>query len=203
MANEILFPDQEPAYDFDRDLLVFQAVADGKSVECVVTAELLIARFGAHDPSPTSLRGAYREHLAEIQDIARGHIQHGWIDDERRVFLTRRYTRLTVDYDKGLRLWPEGLALAEALEPGLIELIGPNAGAVDLLWGVSGDPDKDKRAIILRLVDPEMSLVVSEGIGGVIPGKEKEQAKSLSILLGKVWANFLRKRSWRLSLKSG
>jgi Protein of unknown function (DUF1488) len=197
VPNEILFPDVEPTYVFDLDCLAFRAIVDGRPIECLVTAELLLTRFGARDMTEASLRETYRQHRPEIQVIASGHIEHGWIDDERRVFLTTRFTRLTVTYDEKLRKWREGLALAESAASVLIDIIGPNAEAVTLQWGVPENMPSES-AIQLRLVDPEMSFSVSVIFGG-LPNKEK----NLSLVMGQVWASFLRERSRRLNLKSG
>ena len=41
MANDVLFPEQQSSYVFERDCLAFKAVADGKPFECVVTAVVI------------------------------------------------------------------------------------------------------------------------------------------------------------------
>jgi hypothetical protein len=92
VPKDIQFPEAEPRYVFERDCLGFRALADGKPVECMVTAELLFSRFKARDMSEEALRQAYREHKATIQGIARRHIENGWIDEENRVFLTSHFS---------------------------------------------------------------------------------------------------------------
>src|SRR4051812_46925590 len=113
MVAKIVFPDGEPSYVFDWDCLAFRALADGKPVECLVTGELLMARFGATSMTEESLRQAYRTHKNEIQDVARNHLEHGWIDEASRVFLTTRFTRLRVRFSDQVAQWPVSRALVD------------------------------------------------------------------------------------------
>src|SRR5207244_2212688 len=92
LVPEITFPDSDPRYILDRDCLAFRATVDGKPVECLVTAELLLSEFGAKGMDEAEMRAAYRERKAKIQGLARSHIERGWVDPENRVFLTTRYT---------------------------------------------------------------------------------------------------------------
>jgi hypothetical protein len=198
VAKEILFPDREPVYLFDRDCLAFRALVEGRPVECMITAELLLSRFGARDMTEGSLREAYRKHRAGIQAIARDHIENGWIDADHRLFLTTRFTRLTVTFDSRLGEWREGRALAEQAHRVLTELIGPNAETVNVEWAAA-ETRPGEAGVLLRLEDPAMSFSVSAAFDA---GKQNNAA-SLGLFLGQVWAGFLRERSRRLSLKSG
>ena len=103
MPPELVFPDSPPQYLFDRDVLVFSVDADRRPVSCFVTAELLYSDFGAKGTTEVAMRHAYQEHLADIQAVARNHIENGWVDDQERIFLTTRYTRMKVTYAEELR----------------------------------------------------------------------------------------------------
>src|SRR5262245_49240489 len=163
VPKEILFPEVEPRYVFERDCLGFRALADGTPVECLVTAELLLARFGAQDWTEDALRQAYREHRATIQAIARNHIANGWIDEEG-LLLTTRFTRLSVTFGERLREWAAGRAKADAAHHMLTEIIGPNAEEVIVEWDADDRPP-GQLSINLRIADPSIPYSVKALLG--------------------------------------
>ena len=199
MPVEIVFPDIEPAYIFERDVLALRALADGNPVQVMVTAEFLMARFGTRDISEEALRDAYRQHKDEIRSIARNHIEMGWIDEERRVFLTTRYTRLHVTFDARFDESPPALDLAKTFHRTLTDIIGPNAGEVRVSWHLSGELDQGRRRLEVRVSDasgpPEfgLSFDLSEAANRV----------AISFRLAEMWSSLLKRRSLHLILKSG
>ncbi len=198
MAREILFPEVEPLYVFDRDCLAFRALADGKPVECMATAEFLLARFGAHDVAEGSLRQAYRDHKHDIQEIARNHIANGWIDEEGRIFLTTRFTRLDVTFGGRLNAWDGGRESATAAHRILTEIIGPNAEEVVVEWAGEGHPP-GQLSITLRISDPSIPHSVKLFLGP----NEWENETTLRVILAGAWGATLRARSRKLLLTSG
>lgn len=198
MPREIVFPEGEPRYVFERDCLAFPAKVDGQPVECLVTLELLMANFGAEEPSEQAMRKAYREHRAAIQDLARIQIENGWIDEESRVFLTTRFTRLTVTYGERLRSNPNLRASSEAAQRLLTEIIGPNAEEVNVEWDAENRPP-DLVLLTLRIMDPSLPYSGKVSLGP----KVWQDSTTLSLILGGAWSDLLRARSRRLILKSG
>jgi hypothetical protein len=195
---EITFPDAEPQYVFDRDVLAFRAYADGKPLEVMVTAELMITHFSARDMTEDALRDAYHEHKGEIQQIASGHIENGWVDDEGRVFLTTRFTRLKVTFAANLVEWPEGLAMAKDAHRVLADIIGPSAEEVAVEWFRSESLSPEP-CIAVRISD----LPAPDYVAFVFGLRELRDQTILRILLGNVWSTVLRARSRRLNFKSG
>ena len=155
MPEAIAFPDVEPQYLFDRDCLAFRAFADGKPVQCLVTAELLMTSFGARGLSEQSMREAYRQHRPQIQELARLHINLGWIDSEGRVFLNKRHTKLTVSFAGSIAGWSGGRMLVDAAHRMLLEIIGPNAGSVTIEWDRAEDSYRQP-VLTLRITNPEL-----------------------------------------------
>lgn len=134
MVKNIEFPDIKPAFLIDRDCLSFPAHVDKKCIECLLTLEFLWSHFGLRDRSEQAMNLTYQEHRSEIQNIAKEHIQNGWIDEENRIILTRWFTRLRVTYDERLSLWKQGDELAKGAQHILTKIIGPNVREVDIHW---------------------------------------------------------------------
>jgi hypothetical protein len=198
VAKEITFPEQLPLWLFEQDCLVFPALVDGKPVECMVTGEFLMTHFAARDMTEESMQRAYRDHKPEIQDIATNHIENGWIDEEGRIFLSMRFTRLKVVFGAGFDKWPEGRAAVDAVDPFLRELIGPTAEAISVEWNAYTDTPGPP-VLRLRITDPATPYAAERLIGG----KERQDPISLRLILAEVWGTVLRARSRKLLRKMG
>jgi hypothetical protein len=193
VPKDIQFPEVEPRYVFERDCLAFPVRVDGKPVECLVTMEFLWANFGLRDPAEAAMRQVFQEHKTEIEDIARGHIENGWVDEEGRILLTTRFTRLKVSFVGKSQAVP---AIAHVHQL-LTEIIGPNAEAVNVTWEMKEDP-----------IQPQMTLEIADPSG---PYKGKlyllpdavDDPITLRMILAGIWGRVLRDRSHRLILKSG
>jgi hypothetical protein len=195
VPREILFPEGELYYVFERDCLGFRALVDGKSVGCLVTGELLMHRFGASAFTEEAFREAYSKHEAEIHAIARHHIEMGWINSDNLVILTTLFTTLRFNYGEDLRKKPRELALAEAAARVLAELIGPGSRevTVDLDW-----EEKDgHRPFVVILNDPA-GMAVSR-----FETKELEPVRRLRVRLARLWGDLLQIRSQKLIQQSG
>jgi len=186
---QISFPAIEPRYVFERVCLAFPALADGKPIECYVTAELLNAGFGATDFTEKSMREAYTSHRAEVQALAQGHIENGWIDDQNRVFLTTRHTRLSVTYDDDVDKIPRGRDIATSAQRFLTGIIGPNAQAVDVRWVAS--VERPFAGIYVEISDP----VTKYFARGFVGQKETIDGDFNSFHLAKLWSGVLGERS--------
>jgi hypothetical protein len=195
---EIVFPNAEPWYVFERDCLGFRAVVDGKGVECLVSLELLMSRFGAREPTEESLRAAYRERRDELRQIARSHIENGWIDEEGRVLLTTRYTRLQVSFSDRLRENKEGMQVAEAAQRRLAEIIGPNAEEVHVAWDGSSPPG-GHLTINFHLGDPSVPFSLQV----FLDQYNWRNPTAFQLTLAGAWGSVLRARSRKLILQSG
>src|SRR5262249_16144049 len=144
------------------------------------------------------LREAYHRHLTEIRAIARTHIENGWIDEKRRVFLTTRFTRMKVSFDDSLDGVPGSREIAESAQRILAELIGPNAGEIEVRWGATpGAPDNS--VVSVQLIEPDLgySLAASFGV------QRAFDPDMLSMHLARAWGSVLRERSRKLTLQSG
>jgi hypothetical protein len=194
MPNDILFPEVEPRYVVERDCLGFRAVADGKHVECLVTAELLCSRFGSKEFTEKAMRRAFGEHREEIHAIARSLLEYGWIDDDNRVFLTTRYTRLTVHIDEPLAK-DQRVATAHRM---LTDVIGASAGEIVIEWRTSRE-NPPHPAIHLSVKDPAIPRVVSTAF----PPKAWDDLTTLRLRVAQLWSALLMARSHDLVLKSG
>jgi hypothetical protein len=195
MPAEIIFPDIEPEYIFDRDVLAIRALADGKPVQVMVTAELLMTRFSARDITEEALRDAYRQHKDEIQSIAGNHIKMGWIDEGRRVFLTTRYTRLHVTFDPRFAEWAPALDLAKTFHRILTDIIGPNAGEVKVSWNLSGELNQGRPFLEVRVSDasgpPEFWLTFDLS-------EAATNSLAINVRLAEMWSTLLKHRSQHL-----
>lgn len=192
MSQAIVFPEAEPQYDFKRDCLVFCVLADGRPVECLVTAKLLAVHFGARDMGEESMRQAYHEDKTEVQDLSRNHIENGWIDEEGRIFLTTNFTRLRVTF--GERLGPE-LEKAHRI---LLELIGPNAREIAVEWDADQEPQGCSR-IRLRLTDPS----IQHSVATVFGPKDLQDPSLFRVYLARSWGSLLQARTRKQILKMG
>jgi hypothetical protein len=198
MPKSIEFPDTEPGYIFERDCLLFRAVVDGKPVDCFVTGELLMVRFGAQAITGDALREAFLERRAEIEGIARNHIENGWIDEDGRILLTTRFTRLDVSFDERLSEWPDGLAGAKVAIRVLTEIIGPNAEEVSVAVAESGSSEP-RRSLTLIIADPSLPFSTRTALAP----EERQDPITLRILLAGIWGAVLRARSRKYILMSG
>jgi hypothetical protein len=160
----------------------------------MVTAELLFSRFGAKDFSEGELRRAFHEHRAEIQAIARNHIENGWIDEEGRVFLTTRYTRLSVHFDEPLAKDVQ----VDVAHRMLIGIIGPSAGELIIEWRRT--PENPPNPVIhLRIKDPAIRREVATSF----PQKVWADLSALHVQLAFAWSDLLSARSRDLVRKMG
>lgn len=198
MPAEITFPAPDPQYVFDRDCLAFRAIAGGRTVMCLVTCELLYSNFGAKDFTEQEMRRAFREHSAQIQAIAKEHIENGWIDEEGRVFLTTRHTRLHVTITDSLTRWPEGLAAAKESRPLLLDIIGPNAEEVNVEWGTFDGPDQPT-LVSLSIHDPKLAITNRTTFTPPLPADPDTRR----LWFARIWAHILKMRSQRLAIKTG
>lgn len=198
MPAAITFPNSEPQYAWDRDCLVFPALVGGEPVQCFVSAELLFSRFGAGDFTEEEMRKAYRDHREEIQTIARAHIENGWIDEDRRVFLTTRFTRLTVTFGQGLEAIPDGHRAVTAAHRTLTDIIGPGAEGVNVDWDAQVDPSTSPK-VSLKISDP----TTGRAITGSFEAHELVNSTMFRLALAGLWNFILRERSRRLNLQAG
>jgi hypothetical protein len=74
----------------DRDAIELPAAADGAPVRCIVSAELLMQRFGARDNTPGEVRGAFDDGLVVIEEALRKLIAAGHVDAKGEVVLTTK-----------------------------------------------------------------------------------------------------------------
>jgi hypothetical protein len=195
VPKDIQFPDNEPHYVFERDCLAFRALADGKPVECLVSAELLMHRFGAREFTEQALRQAFARHRGEIQAIARHHIEMGWVNPDNRLLLTTRFTTLTVKYGEDLRKSPPDLQVAQTATRLLAELIGPGAGAVNVEFDWE---EKDGRPLI------SVMLTDANGMASdwLYP-QDSGLMSRLRLWLNRLWGDFLQIRSQKLLQRFG
>jgi hypothetical protein len=196
MTKEIEFPDSEPLYIFDRDCLAFGCVVDGKPVECLVTAEFLQAHFGPSDITEEAMRHSFRTHREEIEAIARAHIVNGWVDEDSRIFLTTRFTRMQVRFSDGFDVWPVGLAAAEGAHRILTKIIGPDAEQVIVEWGAVGPSGPGIRG---KIMDP----TIAGSVTVYLEAPQWNDPSILTYILARAWSSVLRERSRELFLKSG
>jgi len=198
VATEITFLDAEPQFGLFG--LTFPACVDGKSVECLVTAEFLVSRFDAGDFTEDELRQTYQDHRAEIQKLVRAHIENGWIDEDGRVSLTKRFTRLTTTFSGRLEEFPGGWALVDSAHRILSGIIGPDAEAVSVEWntnaGTTAHPVLNVRITDLTMKEPTPKRSVTESFDP----KESANPLTLRLRLASLWSTILRGRSRQLSL---
>jgi Protein of unknown function (DUF1488) len=199
VSSNITFPDVEPTYVFDRDCLAFTAIANGKSITCLVTGEFLLMHVKSGGMTEEAMSQAFRVHRAEIEDIARTHIENGWIDEENRVLLTTRYTRLSVTFSEQLCNWNEGRVVAEVAHRKLLEIIGPNAEEVTVDWGIE-EPIHGIPVISVRITDLSLRPYSAKAL---LDKRQCNDPSDLTLIIAFAWADFLRARSHKLLLKSG
>lgn len=192
--KDIRFPDSEPQYAWSRECLGFGAIADGKPLECLVTAELLFSRFGAGNFSEAELTRAFHEHRDSIQEIARNLIENGWIDDEGRVFLTTHYTRLSASFDESLTK-NEKVTVAHRV---LLGIIGPSAGEIAVEWRTSPESPPNP-AVLLSIKDPAIHREITTSFSPKVWG----DPSALGVQLSLAWGALLSARSRDLVLKWG
>jgi hypothetical protein len=150
-------------------------------------------KFGARVLNETEARQAFDRHKQAIRDLARSHIEKGWVDEEGRVFLTTHFTTLTVTF-KGQAANDAQVANANRV---LTEIIGPDAGEVVVEWEpyVVGEG----RSAVLRLKDPVINREVMSSVSEDV----LSDPNFLLISLARVWGALLSARSRFLTLKSG
>jgi hypothetical protein len=191
MAEQIIFPDREPYWEFDRDCLSFPAFVDGKRVKCLVTAELLMARFGARIPSQEECKRAYEKHKAEIQDIARSLILAGQVMPNNEVLLTTRVFRLKlVSFGDQLQRDKELFSKAQKATASLEEVVGSSAGMTKAEWD-RGEDEGGRPLLILRLSD------WTGWVSAVFHPRELDSADQMRFRFHRLWGNLLQIRSSR------
>ncbi|MBI1918519.1 MAG: DUF1488 domain-containing protein [Planctomycetes bacterium] len=187
--KEIVFPDvPPPSYLDERDCISFPAWADGKPVNCVVTAELLMQRFGLRTLDGEAMLEAYRQNRESIQGHARFYIEMGWIDPDHEVLLTRLLTTVRVSYGAALRGWGGGFRLTENASRRLTEMIGPMAGEVSFEWDRAEGPSRD----------PVITLKISNPFGSVSAAFDPSEMESPSHMQGRLarlWGDLLQIQS--------
>ena len=165
---------------------------------CLVSAELLSSEFGAKDMTEEEMRRAFLERKADFQAIVRDRIENGWVDDEDRIFLTTRYTRLLVTFSPELSEWSEGLAVAKEAHSVLLEIIGPNAESVEVQWGKKTKAD-GQPVVSVSLKDPKINVTIRTSFSIPLPADPNVQRLRVS----RLWSQLLQARSHQLILKSG
>jgi len=74
----------------DWDAIELPATVDGGPVRCVVSAELLMRRFGARSNDPGEVRAAFDDGLVVIEEALRKLIEAGHVDAQGEVVLTTK-----------------------------------------------------------------------------------------------------------------
>jgi hypothetical protein len=128
----------------------------------------------------------YQQNRETIQQIARTHIEMGWINPDNDLLLTARYTRLTVTYGPSLRSWSGVQALAEDASRYLIQLIGPFADEVFIEWD-RGEAQSHP-VLTLRISGS------SRSVSAVFEVEELRRPSHRQIRLSRVWGDFLQLR---------
>jgi hypothetical protein len=90
MAKRVQFLPDQARHLPDRDAIELPAAADGAPVRCVVSAELLIQRFGARSNDPGEVRAAFDDGLVVIEEALRKLIEAGHVDAQGEVVLTTK-----------------------------------------------------------------------------------------------------------------
>ena len=88
MAKRVQFLPDQARHLPDRDAIELPATVDGAPVRCLVTAELLIQRFGARNNTPTEVLGAFNYGLLAIEEALRKLIEASDVDANGEVVLT-------------------------------------------------------------------------------------------------------------------
>ncbi len=90
MAKRIQFLPDQARHLSDRDAVELPATVDGDPVSCIVSAELLIQRFGARNNTPNEVQGAFNYGLVVIEEALRKLIEAGHVDAQGEVVLTTK-----------------------------------------------------------------------------------------------------------------
>jgi hypothetical protein len=90
MAKRIQFLPDQARHLSDRDAVELPAAVDGDPVRCVVSAELLMQRFGARSNDPGEVRAAFDDGLVVIEEALRKLIEAGHVDAQGGVVLTTK-----------------------------------------------------------------------------------------------------------------
>jgi hypothetical protein len=90
MAKSIEFLPDQARHLFDRGAIELPATVDGAPVRCIVSAELLIQRFGARNNAPNEVHGAFNEGLVIIQEALRKLIEASHLAAKGEVLLTTK-----------------------------------------------------------------------------------------------------------------
>jgi hypothetical protein len=90
MAKRVQFLPGQARHLPDRDAIEVPATADGGPVRCLVSAELLIQRFGARNNAPNEVLGAFNYGLLAIEEALRKLIEAGHVDAKGEVALTTK-----------------------------------------------------------------------------------------------------------------
>lgn len=195
MSKEIVFPEIEPDYVFDRDCLAFPALVDGKSIACFASGELLMHRFGATAFTEKALREALARHKAKIHSIARHHIEMGWVNSENQVILTTHFTTLQISFGDELRKRPAAFEIATMAQQVVAELVGPSSGevAVKFDW-----EEKDGRPIFVVMMHDTVGTASN---WFYMP--KTESVDRLRVWLNRLWGELLQIRSRKLIQRFG
>jgi len=196
VPRDITFPETEPRYDCNRDSLAFDVRVDGKSAVCLVSGEFLMQHFGAREFEESVFQETFAAHRVEIQEIARNHIENGWLDERGCLFLNTRYTRLTVTFGGRLAEWSEGRALAEKAHRILLEIIGPDAETVHVEW-ITENRTPDDPLIGVMILNPSTPPPMRV----LFHLKDFNNPTALKVDLAFLWNTVLRMRSRDLALK--
>lgn len=190
MVAQIIFPDREPYWEFERDCLSFPAIVDGKPIKCLVSAELLMARFGARlPPSQEECKRAYEEHRAEIRDIARSLILAGQVMRNGEVLLTTNVFHFKlVSFGEQLQRDRELFAKAQKATTLLEEVVGPSAGVTEAEWD-RGEDAGGRPILVLRLSD------WTGWVSAVFDPRELDSTDQMRFRFHRLWGNLLQIRS--------
>jgi hypothetical protein len=64
---DLTFPDAQPRYNSDRDVVSFSGEALGRPVRCAVSREALDDHFGADGQGKTGRRDSFQRHRSRIE----------------------------------------------------------------------------------------------------------------------------------------
>lgn len=194
---------------FDRDCVLFYAVAGGSVHNCLISGEALMTHFGARDMTATECLRAYGEHRQAIQDVAERKIlagtrERGWevlimMEDFPRQTTTTTPpppTRgLQITESSAVRSDPAVGSVAGVLNRQLRAVMGVGHSLVKADWDAI--PVSGEKLIRLRLTDAQSGAVVQRLF-------TREDLESLSpdrLPLFRMWDDLLLERG-RLQFQS-